>query len=225
VAVYGDSHEELEESDLPNPSNPYGASKLAAEDEARRWAAEGRDRAVMILRPCVVFGEGNTANMFSLIQAIDKGLYVQFGRGDAIKSICCVHNLVDATLWCLARMKPGVELFNYVDKEDLCAREIAAIIARSLGKRSLKVAMPLWLGTSVGRCFDLYSAISGKNLRISASRVRKLATSSRFSATKIREAGFTPRYTIEEGLGRMVEWYLEEGRDEASLEFKIGASS
>jgi len=220
VAVYGESDEALDEEACPRPRTPYGASKLAAEEVARNWASVDPGRSVVILRPCLVFGERNTANMFSLIHAIDKGLFVRFGRGQARKSMCYVRNVVDATLWCLSRMTPGVELFNYVDKEDLTVRECVSIIADALGRRPPRVGMPLWLGIGVGRLFDLFGALLGKNLRISAARVKKLATSSRFEASRIKGCGFTPRYSIEEGIRNMVAWYLERGRAQASLEYR-----
>ena len=208
VAVYGQSISESDEATEPRPGNPYGASKLAAEKVAYDWADEKPDRQVLIIRPSVVYGEGNFANMFSLIKMINKGRYLQFGSGEVVKSVCYVRNLTEATGYCMDRMKVGVELFNYVDKDDLPVKRTVAIIADELGKEVPHISYPLWLGVAVAKVFELIGKVTGKNSRISAARVKKLATPTRFGAQKIKDYGFVPEYSIEEGLRNMVSWYM-----------------
>ena len=208
VAVYGQSISESDEATEPRPGNPYGASKLAAEKVAYDWADEKPDRQVLIIRPSVVYGEGNFANMFSLIKMIDKGRYFQFGCGEAVKSLCYVRNLTKATGYCMDRMETGVELFNYVDKDDLPVKQTVAIIADELGKKVQPISYPLWVGVAVAKVFELAGKVTGKNSGVSAARVKKLATPTRFGAQKIKDYGFVPEYTIEEGLRNMVSWYM-----------------
>jgi len=210
VAVYGESPYESDETTEPKPSNPYGESKLAAEKVTRNWAREEPDRQVVIIRPSVVYGEGNVANMFSLIKMVDKGRYLQFGSGEAVKCICYVRNIIEATRYCMDRMEPGVATFNYVDKDDMPAKQMVGIISEALDKKTLPISFPLWLGVSVAKVFDLAAKVTGKNFRISSARVKKLATPTRFAAQKIRDYGFVPKYSIEEGLKNMVLWYIEE---------------
>ena len=63
IAVYGDRTDEASETTTPAPTSPYGASKLAGESYIREWSDENLDRRVVILRPCVVYGERNVTNM------------------------------------------------------------------------------------------------------------------------------------------------------------------
>ena len=215
VAVYGESLIESDETTEPRPTNPYGESKLAAEKVTHNWAQTAPNREVVIIRPSVVFGEGNTANMFSLIKMVDKHRYVQFGSGEAVKCICYVRNIIEATQYCMKGLLPGVVTFNYVDKDDMSVKQTVDIISDELDKKILPISFPLWLGVAVGKVFDLAAKITGKNLRISSARVKKLSTPTQFAAQKIKDHGFVAKHSIEEGLRNMVIWYVNEIKNHA----------
>lgn len=207
VAVYGDRSEKCDENSATRPTSYYGASKLAAEKITHQWSQENSRNSVVIIRPTLVFGPGNTANMYSLIRQIDRGQFFHFGSGEAVKSLCYVENLTEATNFCLERMEPGVSTFNYVDNEDLKISETVAIISDLLNKKIPSVHFPLWLGLIIGRIFEFVSKLTGQAPTVSAARVKKLATTTRFGAQLIRSHGFESQYTLEEGLTIMVNWY------------------
>lgn len=228
VAVYGTSEDESSEEDEPTPSNNYGASKLAAEQVIQQWAGRGGERSAVIFRPCLIFGEGNFANMYSLIRQIDRGRFFHFGPKDTVKAVAYVGNIIRATAQWAEQMPPGVSVYNYVDKPDLPVDEMVTIIADALGRKRPRKRFPLWLGVAAGKLFDMASFISRRPLRVSSARVRKLATSTRFAADRIRQAGFQPEFTIEQGLRSMTGWYLQQkelhGGNEPP-EAKLGGSS
>ncbi|MGE0770172.1 MAG: NAD-dependent epimerase/dehydratase family protein [Cyclobacteriaceae bacterium] len=206
VAVYG-IREEISTEELdPMPDSPYGASKLAGEKILVSWANENPSRSVLIIRPTLVFGANNRANMFNLIRQIDSGLYFHLGEANNIKSIAYVENLVKATLFLLDRMKPGVSIYNYADEPQLTSREIGEIIAASLGKK-IRLTLPKSVGLMLGRPFDLAIRMTGKNLPISTARIRKLGTQTHHSASKLFSEGFVPDFSTKEGLQKMVDWY------------------
>lgn len=208
VAVYGDLDKVSSETIEPVPVSPYGASKLAGEKVLSEWAAGAADRKVTIVRPVVVFGPGNTANMYNLISQIDSGLYFHLGKGDNIKSIAYADNVVRATLFLKERMKPGVAIYNYADDPQLNARQISEVIAEALNKK-IRITIPRSVGILLGLPFDLIIRITGKNLPVSSARIRKLGTQTLHSAAKIFGEGFKPRYTTIEGLKQMVAWFKE----------------
>jgi nucleoside-diphosphate-sugar epimerase len=84
------------------------------------------------------------------------------------------------------------------------------IISSELGKDVPAINFPLWLGIIAALPFDLASNITGRNFRVSSARVRKLATNTKFAGQAIRDYGFRPKFTIEEGLRKMVQWYLKQ---------------
>lgn len=206
VAVYGLRDHVSTESMDPKPDSPYGSSKLAGEGILQAWAAEDSTRHVVIIRPTVVYGQGNVANMYNLIKQIDSGLYFHLGKGDNIKSIAYVENLVKATLFLKERMKPGVSIYNYADEPHLTSRVIGDVIAAALGKK-IHLSIPKWLGIMTGWPFDLAIKLTGKNLPISSSRIKKLGVNTHHSSKKLFEEGFEPEFSTIDGLLKMVTWY------------------
>lgn len=209
VAVYGLRPETSSESMAPAPDGPYGASKLAGEKVLEKWAAEDSQRCVLIIRPTIVFGPYNMANMRNLIRQIDSGLYFHLGAADNVKSIAYVENLVAATLFLKDRMQPGVNIYNYADEPQLTTRQIANVIAEALGRR-IRITIPKTIGVMLGLPFDLMIKITGRNLPISTARIKKLGTQTFHSAKKLFDAGFKPKYTTVDGLKKMVEWFRKE---------------
>lgn len=206
VAVYGIRPELSTEKMEPKPDSPYGASKLAAEKVLQGWAAEDSTRRVIIIRPTVVFGPNNRANMYNLIKQVDSGFYFHIGNADNIKSIAYVENIVKATLFLEAKMEPGVVIYNYADEPQLTSRIIGDTLANALGKK-IHLNVPKWLGVVAGLPFDLIIKLTQKNLPVSSARIKKLSTETHHSARKIFEEGFKPEFTTVDGLRNMVLWY------------------
>jgi GlcNAc-P-P-Und epimerase len=206
VAVYGIREEVSTEGMEPKPDSPYGASKLAGERVLLEWAKEDPSRKVLIMRPTLVFGKNNMANMRNLIKQIDSGLYFHLGKADNVKSIAYVENLVNATLFLKESMKPGVAIYNYSDEPQLTTREISTVIAETLNTK-IRLSVPKTLGIMMGLPFDLIIKLTGKNLPISSARIKKLGTATHHSATKVFSEGFQPRYSTIDGLKKMVDWY------------------
>ncbi len=209
VAVYGNQGNPgpTNEETIPAPTNPYGASKLQAEKLFRNWADKSPGRKLIIVRSTVVFGPHNLANVLNLIKAIDQGLYFHVGASNNIKSLAYVENIVDASLFALTTIDEGVQLFNYVDEPQLSSREIANMQARFLGKK-IRLNLPEWLSITIAKPFDWAIAISGKNLKISSKRVKKLITQTNHGASYIRQIGFKPAHSIEFGMEKMIRWYV-----------------
>lgn len=207
VAVYGLQSVYTTEESHPKPDHPYGGSKLAGEKVLQEWCLEKNNRQVIVIRPTVVYGPGNFANMFSLIRQIDHGLYFHIGEAKTIKSIAYVENLVEATLFLQRQCKaPGFSVFNYADEPHLTTRQIADCIAKSLNKK-VWLTLPKALALLLSKPFDAFIWLTGKNFPVSSVRIRKLLTDTRHSAPKVIALGFVPANTTLLGLEKMVRWY------------------
>ena len=69
------------------------------------------------------------------------------------------------------------------------------------------------MGMLMGLPFDVVIKLTGKNLPISTARVKKMfKTETRFEADKLLGVGYTPKVPLKEGIDRMVQWYLSEGK-------------
>jgi nucleoside-diphosphate-sugar epimerase len=207
VAVYGTQAAPPTEESVPNLPSPYGSSKLAGEKALENWAKEDSSREVLVIRPVVVFGPENYANMYSLIRQIMDKKFIFIGRGDNIKSIAYVENLIEATTFLLNRLKPGMEYCNYVDEPQMTIRQIVNTISRYGGVKIPNIHFPLSLAVVLASPFDILEKITGRLFRITAKRIKKFNTETHFKANKIRETGFKQPITLEEGLRRTVEWF------------------
>lgn len=208
VAVYGERNEPTNDQTVPKPTNDYGASKLAAEKLIIEWQQENPERTAIIIRPALVYGEGNEANMFRLIDQINKGMYFNIGKGDNIKSIAYVKNLVDATCYLDEHLKPGLHVFNYADEPHLKTSELGLTIASALGKPNPR-SFPMMLLLLLAKPFDWMSSITGKDLPVSSARVKKYASRTHHRAQELFAQGFKPKFTTHEGLSQMVAWYKQ----------------
>lgn len=209
VAVYGHKGNPgpTDENTVPEPTNAYGKSKLEAEAILSKWANSNAQNRLIQVRSTVVFGPHNLANVLNLIKAIDQGLFFHMNKSDNIKSLAYVENIVDATFFGLEKTTTSELLFNYVDYPQMTSREIAEMQAKFLGKK-IKLTLPLKVAVALAWPFDLAIKLTGRNLKISSARVKKLCTQTYHKADKIRSLGFVPKHKMGDGMERMVRWYV-----------------
>jgi nucleoside-diphosphate-sugar epimerase len=224
VAIYGEAKPPVSEDAPTNAVSPYGKTKLRAEDVFRNWVDGGNENQCLVIRPTVTFGIGNFANMFTLIQQIEKGRYFPVGDGTNIKSLSYVENIVEATLklWLTPQPdQPAFAPFNYVCKPDMSSGEIAEIIYQALGKKQPGFKVPYWFARLLAFPLDVVIAITRKNLPVSGARIKKMAKAqTQYESRAIRDAGFEQKISLREGIERMVHWYVESGKEEAQKGFK-----
>jgi len=206
VAVYGLDKDNPNEETPVDPFNDYGKSKWEAECVLQKWSSIHPNWNIRIVRPTVLFGEGNRGNVYNLLHQIASGKFLMIGKGANKKSMSYVGNIVSFILFLIEKQKDteGCDVFNYVDKPDLTTRELVSLVGRVLNKRIPTVQIPYWIGMIGGYCFDVLSKITGKKLAISSVRVKKFCAVTQFDASKIATLGFKPEFTLEEGLERML---------------------
>ena len=206
VAVYGFAPPDTGEDGAINPFNDYGRTKFAAEEILREWQREdSARRSLTIIRPTVVFGPGNRGNVFNLLSSIARGRFLMIGNGRNRKSMAYVGNIA-AFLHHAASFGPGMHLFNYVDKPDLDMNALVSLVRkRLLDKDGVGLRLPFWLGMAAGHAADAAARVSGRNLPISAIRVRKFCATTSFASAAHGVAGFS----AETGLAEAIDLTLQ----------------
>jgi GlcNAc-P-P-Und epimerase len=101
-------------------------------------------------------------------------------------------------------MGHGTHLYNYADKPDLTAAELVAIARRKLHQSGRILRVPYWAGLAGGYLFDLATHMTGRRFPISSIRIKKFCAGTQIAADKLCETGFLPRYSLEQGLERMI---------------------
>lgn len=204
VAVYGLDEGESVETDTPHPFNEYGRTKWEAEGVYRAWQEVDSARRLVTVRPCVIFGEGNRGNVYTLAKQLKSGFFLTVGDGTNRKSMAYVGNVAEY----LARRlesADGPELVNYADKPDLTTNQLVGVLRAAFGKhRGQSVHVPLGLGIAGGRVFDGAAAVLRRPLPISSVRIRKFAASTVVNTDLLESSGWERPFTIEEGLTRTV---------------------
>ncbi len=204
AAVYGFPSHPLDESGPFSPFNEYGRTKLAAESIYREWAAEDSNRTLVIIRPTVIFGEGNRGNVYNLLQQIASGRFLMVGHGENLKSMAYVGNVAAFILHTLS-FPPGEHIFNYVDGPDMNTRQLVTHVRSCLGLPEKVQSIPRPVAMVAAGLLDVAARISGHSFPISAIRVRKFCESTQFRAEKAFASGFAPPFTLREGLARTIE--------------------
>ena len=181
--------------DLPAPEDPYGISKHEAEQGLRQIEAE-TGMEVVVLRPPLVYGPGVKGNFLRLMQAIDKRRPLPLGAIQNQRSLIYLGNLVDVIRLCLTHPKAAGKAFLVSDGDDVSTPELVRRIAAALGRRPFLLPVPAswmrWAGRMLGK----------------QAAVHRLLGSLCVDITPLREElGWTPPYTMQEGLEATAQWY------------------
>lgn len=204
VAVYGFAEPGTDESGAINPFNEYGRTKFEAEEKLRKWQVQG-DNSLIIVRPTVIFGEGNRGNVFNLLNQIASGKFLMVGRGTNKKSMAYIGNIVAFLETCVATdQKYGV--YNYVDTPDLTMNELVSQVRQTLkGRQGVGLRLPYWFGIFLGYVADAVAKISGRNLPVSSIRVKKFTSSTEFKSAKYDLDNFKAPFQLSHGIERTLE--------------------
>lgn len=213
VAVYGFAPIGTDESGKIAPFNDYGRTKYEAEQVFKAWQSEAPyERSLVIIRPTVVFGEQNRGNVYNLLRQIASGKFVMVGHGENRKSMAYVENIA-AFIEFSMNFKPGVHIYNFIDKPDFTMNSLVANVNRILDRpKKIRVRLPFAAGYLIGKGFDLVAAMTGKRFAISAIRVKKFCANSVYN-TAIDETGFVPPVPLEKALAQTVRYEFIESHE------------
>ena len=204
VAVYGFAQPLTGENGKINPFNEYGRTKFEAEEILRKWQECG-DNSLMIVRPTVIFGEGNRGNVYNLLRQIASGRFLMIGTGKNKKSMAYIANVSSFLEKCISsQIEYGI--YNYVDTPDLTMEELVSKVRQRLkGKSGVGVKLPYWLGIVFGYAADFIAFFTGRKLPISSIRVKKFTSVSQFDTVKNNLDGFKAPFDLIDGLERTID--------------------
>ncbi|MBV2133629.1 SDR family oxidoreductase [Pseudomonas sp. MAP12] len=183
--------------DVPAPVDPYGISKLEAEQGLLALAAE-TGMEVVIIRPVLVYGPGVKANFRSMMDWLSKRIPLPLGAIHNKRSLVAVDNLVDLIVTCLEHPAAANRVFLVSDGEDLSTTELLRRMGAALNKPACLFPVPAaWLcGTA--RLFG-QEAIAQRlcgSLQVDIGQTRRVL-------------GWTPPVTVDEALRKTARDFLE----------------
>ncbi|MBU0662197.1 MAG: NAD-dependent epimerase/dehydratase family protein [Candidatus Diapherotrites archaeon] len=188
------------------PVTAYERSK--AEAEKRVLAAVGAGLNVTVLRPVLIYGPRDTANLLPLFRGINKGYFFIVGGGKNTLHPIYIDNLVDAFLLVAGNEKAYGQVYMVLDEHAVTMDDFAGAIAHSLKKRA-PVHLPLVFAKLAGTAFDAVRRVTGINFPLSRDRVNFLTSDFAYSGRKLAELGYMPKISTEQGVYRTAKWYAE----------------
>lgn len=203
VAVYALDRPNPDENSSTEPFNHYGKSKLQAEKVYEEWVEKGDGRSLTIVRPVVVFGEGNRGNVYNLIKQIQNNKFMMVGSGNNCKSMAYVGNVAEF-LYKAVEFGPGKHLFNFANKPDMSVKQIVELIRDELAISEKMTRLPYSVGLVGGYTFDFVSKVIGKKFPVSSIRIKKFCADTTVSTKALDQIGFKSPYSLQDGLRRMI---------------------
>lgn len=192
TTVYGDRSrgQPFDESSPTAPATPYAQSKLEAERELAEILGAS-STALVVLRPPLVYGPGAKGNFARLVRLVERGVPLPLASVRNRRSLVFVGNLVDAILGAIEHPAAAGRTYVVSDGEDVSTPDLIARTAAALGRPSPLFPFPPALlrsaGTLVGRGDEISRLLD--DMAVDSSRIRK-------------ELGWTPPFTVDEGLAR-----------------------
>lgn len=128
---------ELTEDDFPTPNNAYGRSKFAAEQAIRAAGIP-----FTILRPVVIYGQGEKGNFATVHRLSRLPIPLPFGGLTAQRSVLSIQNFNSAVETALTNPRAQGEIFIVSDPAPITVADLIARHRESLGKSPWLLPVP-----------------------------------------------------------------------------------
>lgn len=178
----------LRATDVPAPLDPYGISKLEAE-QALMALSRQTGMEICVIRPVLVYGPGVKGNFHSLMRLLDRRAPLPFGSIDNRRSLVALDNLVDLAALCLTHPAAANETFLVSDDQDLSTTQLLRALAVALDKPARLIPVSQWLLEGLASLVG-QRAVARRlfgTLQVDISRTRSLL-------------GWSPPVSVEQGL-------------------------
>ncbi|MDB4238749.1 SDR family oxidoreductase [Alphaproteobacteria bacterium] len=194
---YTDRERPFKADDKPAPSDPYGISKMEAEQGLIKLADQTR-MEIVIVRPVLVYGLGVKANFYDMMKWISKSIPLPLGAIHNSRSMLALDNLVDFIMNCLTHPAAAGEIFLVSDGEDVSTTELLRRTAKAMGKTVLLFPVPKF-------CLKFLATLLGK--KIIANRI---CNSLQVDIKKNKRLlNWKPPLSLDQGLDKAVESFKQ----------------
>jgi UDP-glucose 4-epimerase len=183
AAIYGELESPVKETTPPNPISCYGVSKLAAETYCKLFN-KTYELPVVIVRLFNIYGPRQRKYvMYDILSKLQKNpkILTMLGSGNQKRDFVYVSDAVDGLIFLGEKEEASNQTFNLGTGISTSIKKVASYITKLLGiKPAVKYTRSSWKG-------DINVLVA--------------------DSTKLGRIGFTPRYSLEEGIKELVSWY------------------
>lgn len=192
VSVYGlDFGINISENAPLDAFEPYGKSKIMAEEIVQQWS-DSYHVTTTILRLPLLFGINPPGNLKTMINAIQKKNYFNIGEGDVRKSMVLAS---DVAKFIPNVMKTG-GIYNLTDGHHPSFKELSDRIA-IFYKLKKPISMPRVIVLCMAYIGEIIQKITKKKMPINKRQFSKMTIPLTFNDEKARSLGWNPKKIID----------------------------
>jgi farnesol dehydrogenase len=191
--------------------NDYERTKALADGIAREAAAAGAD--VVMLYPGVVYGPGDLTDGNLVVKMVVDHLHGRFpgiiGPGDRLWSYSFVEDVADGHVAALEKGRKGERYF--LSGDNVAMNDFFETLRAVTGVAPPRRHIPYGVASALGWSLWAWAELTGHPPLLTHEVVGVFKEHWAYASAKAeRELGYRP-LSLEEGLGRTVEWLREKG--------------
>lgn len=189
----------LTEDSKANPQTAYGKSKLKAETYLLSKQLPSNKRLI-IIRPCMIHGEGNKGNLNLLYQVVKYSVPWILAAYENHRSFISIDNLNYVVYEILNHPEIPSGIYNTADDKPMSTNALITLIAESINKKPRLLKIPKFAINQMAKIGDK------AHLPLNTERLQKLTESYVVSNQKIKQSlGIdTLPFTVEQGLTKTI---------------------
>lgn len=189
----------LTEDSKANPQTAYGKSKLKAETYLLSKQLPSNKRLI-IIRPCMIHGEGNKGNLNLLYQVVKYSVPWILAAYENRRSFISIDNLNYVVYEILNHLEIPSGIYNIADDKPMSTNALITLIAESINKKPRLLKIPKFAISQMAKIGDK------AHLPLNTERLQKLTESYVVSNQKIKQSlGIeTLPFTVEQGLTKTI---------------------
>lgn len=208
VAVYGFyGYKNIQEDGAKRPfKNPYSLSKLETENFVKDFCGK-QGVPYVVIRPGNVYGEYDYTSSHEIYTRVRKGKMMMSAGGKYESCFVYVKNLVEAML-CTSQNKGAQNNdYNVADNNDTL-KQYLTDVANEFGVKPKFKNFPAPIAKGVACLVEgIYKIFFIKKAPlITRFSVYQNCADYSFSIEKLKNVGYSPKYTKEQGIKKTVDW-------------------
>lgn len=193
-----------------NVNFPYALSKIMIEDFLNECHSKGMIESVIIRPGLFPFGPEDRRTSLRLAQALEKGFFAFVNGGEAFLCTAYVENLAEGIILAGEKDIARGNVYIIGDNVKIRWKELIQLFAQNLNIKPPNFNVPFSLAKTLAVLMETgYKIFAIKSPPpLTTYRISIMAKDFYFNSNKaMRELGYKPSVTLEEGVRRTIEWY------------------
>ena len=182
--------------DSPAPEDPYGVSKMEAE-QALFELSKSTGMETVVIRPPLIYGPGVGANFLAMMRWLARRVPLPLGAINNRRSMVALDNLLSLILACTSHPKAAGQVFLVSDDQDVSVTQLLNKLAHAMKVPAILLPIPAAM-------IKFAAAMLGR-----ASVAQRLCDNLQVDIAKTKELlSWSPPLTLDDGLKVTADWYL-----------------